>query len=141
MFLVDTNIRLEVFLKQEKAEESRKFLETVESALLAITEFSLYSIGIILTRFNKAALFTEFLSDIEESEIVKICLNINDLKEIPLLHHQFKLDFDDAYQYIASKKYDYTLISFDKDFDRTDRGKKLPNQALQEFGRVSGKNK
>ncbi len=50
MFLVDTNIWLVVFLKQEKAEESRKFLETVESDLLAITEFSLYSICIILTR-------------------------------------------------------------------------------------------
>lgn len=38
------------------------------------------------------------------------------------------LDFDDAYQYVAAEKYTLTLISFDTDFDRTERGKKTPGE-------------
>jgi len=41
---------------------------------------------------------------------------------------EFKLDFDDAYQYIAAEKYDLTIVSFDSDFDRTTRGRKTPSE-------------
>jgi hypothetical protein len=40
------------------------------------------------------------------------------------------LDFDDAYQYVAAEKHDLTLISFDADFDRTERGRKTPADIL-----------
>src|SRR5450759_4180602 len=39
---------------------------------------------------------------------------------------RFKLDFDDAYQYCSAEKYHLTLVSFDGDFDRTDRGRMTP---------------
>lgn len=81
MFVVDTNIWLELLLDQEKAEEVREFLETVESTFLAITEFSLYSIGIILTKLNKRELYIDFLSDtVVESKVGRICLIIEELK-------------------------------------------------------------
>jgi len=32
---------------------------------------------------------------------------------------KFNLDFDDAYQYAISEKYDLMIMSFDSDFDRT----------------------
>lgn len=51
MYLVDTNIWLELFLEQEKADEVRQFLKAVEA--ISISEFSLYSIGIILTQLKK----------------------------------------------------------------------------------------
>jgi len=38
----------------------------------------------------------------------------------------FDFDFDDAYQYSVAEKYDFTLISFDTDFDRSKRGRKSP---------------
>ncbi len=41
---------------------------------------------------------------------------------------KFNLDFDDAYQYVAAEKYTLTLVSFDADFDRTERGKKTPGE-------------
>lgn len=44
---------------------------------------------------------------------------------------RFTLDFDDAYQYTAAEKYDLQIISFDTDFDRTERGRKTPQQILE----------
>ena len=43
---------------------------------------------------------------------------------------KFNLDFDDAYQYVAAEEYNLTLVSFDSDFDRTERGRKTPAEIL-----------
>jgi predicted nucleic acid-binding protein len=131
MFLVDTNIWLEVLLEQEKAEDARRFFAATDSILLSMTDFTLYSIGIILTRFNKDPLFEEFLADtLETSGVARIRLDTADLKQIVSIRSQFRLDFDDAYQYVAAEKYDLTIVSFDKDFDGTARGRKAPSKLL-----------
>jgi predicted nucleic acid-binding protein len=39
---------------------------------------------------------------------------------------KYKLDFDDSYQYVAAEQNGLTLVSFDNDFDRTNKGKKNP---------------
>lgn len=99
MFLVDTNVWLELLLEQEKADEVREFFLYVEARLLAITEFSLYSIGIILTRLKKHDLLNDFYSDtIEDSGVRIVRLNIADLKQISDICKESKLDFDDVYQ-------------------------------------------
>jgi predicted nucleic acid-binding protein len=41
------------------------------------------------------------------------------------------LDFDDAYQYVAADKHNLVIVSFDGDFDRTERGRKTPQAVLQ----------
>lgn len=46
---------------------------------------------------------------------------------------RFRLDFDDAYQYVAAEKHNLTLVSLDADFDRTERGRKTPTQILEEY--------
>lgn len=43
---------------------------------------------------------------------------------------RWHLDFDDAYQYATALKFDLTIVSFDTDFDRTDRGRKTPGDIL-----------
>jgi hypothetical protein len=43
---------------------------------------------------------------------------------------QLRLDFDDAYQYVMAEQYNFTLISFDSDFDQTPRGRKTPAEIL-----------
>ena len=63
MYLVDTNVWLELLLEQEKAAEVDRFFQNVEARLLAITEFSLYSLGITLTRLKMDHVFENFLSD------------------------------------------------------------------------------
>jgi predicted nucleic acid-binding protein len=124
MFLVDTNIWLELILNQEKANTVSDFLRKTETHLLSMTDFSLYSIGIILTRLKKSAVFEDFISDtIEDSGVGRIRLDTDDLKKVLSDIKRFKLDFDDAYQYAAAEKYNLTIISFDNDFDRTERGK------------------
>jgi uncharacterized protein len=127
MFLLDTNIWLEVLLDQDKAAEVRLLLKAKEAGRFALTEFSLYSLGVILTRLKKDAAFLDFLSDtLEDSAVRVIRLDTADLKGVPSVCRRFGLDFDDAYQYVAASKYDLTLVSLDSDFDRTERGRRTP---------------
>jgi predicted nucleic acid-binding protein len=37
---------------------------------------------------------------------------------------------DDAYQHVAAEKYNLALVSFDSDFDHTERGRKTAAEAL-----------
>jgi hypothetical protein len=129
MFLVDTNVWLELLLNQQKAGEVRKLLGARRASEFAITEFSLYSIGIILTRLKRDAAFRDFLTDtLEDGGVRVIRLDPAGLKEILTVRGRFGLDFDDAYQYVAAHRHDLTLLSFDGDFDRTERGRKTPAQ-------------
>lgn len=131
MFLVDTNVWLEMLLEQEKAGEARKFIQGVEAENLAITEFSLYSLGIILTRLKKDDVFEDFLSDtLEDSGVTCLRLDILDLRALINYRRRFRLDFDDVYQCVAAGKYGCTLVSFDPDFDNTPQGRKSPRDAM-----------
>ena len=139
MLLIDTNVWLELLLDQEKAKEVRNLFQQTDSSLMAISEFSLYSIGIILIRLNKNDLFLDFLNDtIEESGLEVVRLGLSDLKEAVAATKKFNLDFDDAYQYVAGSKHDYMLISFDTDFDHTDRGRKTPGESISLIVNPSG---
>jgi hypothetical protein len=127
MFLVDTNVWLELLLGQQKSGEVHEFLSAWPASELGITEFSLYSVGIILTRLKKDAAFGNFLADtLEEGGARLLRLDAEGLKAILTVRARFGLDFDDAYQYVAAEKYNLTLVSFDSDFDRTERGRRTP---------------
>lgn len=129
--LLDTNIWLELLLGQEKADESRKIFKTYESHELVITDFSFHSIGIILLNLNEHELFLEFVTDNFTAPGVDIVeLDIEDINELVDISKRFGLDFDDAYQYTTAEKYGLTIVSFDKDFDRTQRGRKEPGEVI-----------
>jgi predicted nucleic acid-binding protein len=130
-YLVDTNVWLELLLGQEKLDECKEFFQNVDTNLIAISEFSFYSIGIILCRLNKDELFEDFLDDIENSLISKIKLENKDVKYLLQIRKKYNLDFDDAYQYVVAEKYNLTIISFDSDFDRTELGRKTPREILE----------
>ena len=86
-----------------------------------------------MTRLKKTDIFKDFLSDtLEDSGIMRICLKTNDLKEVISIAQKYRLDFDDAYQYVTAKKYKLVIVSLDSDFDRTDIGRKTPAQLLKE---------
>jgi hypothetical protein len=40
----------------------------------------------------------------------------------------YQLDFDDAYHYAAAEKYELAIVSFDRDFERTRLGRKVPSE-------------
>ncbi|MBM4032181.1 MAG: PIN domain-containing protein [Planctomycetes bacterium] len=139
MFLVDTSVWLERLLEQERAGEVRDFLDGVDAVELAISEFSLYSIGIALSNLERDDVFEDFLSDmLEDSGVGRVCLDVEGLRELLDARERFGLDFDDAYQYVAAGKVDGTIVSFDKDFDRTDKGRKTPEEALAEVRTRAG---
>jgi len=129
-YLIDTNVFLEGLLGQEKTKEVEKLFQTISLAQMAITDFSLHSIGVILFRLKKAELFISFLEDMITEGMAVFSLNINDLKRLGKFSQKFNLDFDDAYQYAVAEKYNLQIISFDKDFDRTEKGRKQPAQII-----------
>lgn len=120
MYLVDTNIFLEILLKQEKSGKAKEFLASVNTEQIFISDFSLYSIGIILNKLNRMNSFELFLKGIIIDVIPILSLNSEDLLNINTITKDYKLDFDDAYQYLIAKKNNLGIITFDKDFSRSD---------------------
>jgi hypothetical protein len=59
-----------------------------------------------------------------------IILSAEDMEVVINASQRFKLDFDDAHQYVAAEKYNLTIVSFDTDFEHADRGRKTPAQIL-----------
>jgi len=131
MYLLDSNIILELLLDQDRANEVDRFLRAVPKENLHISEFSLYSVGIVLFRRKQFDDFVRFLEDLILVGGVRL-LRVPPLaaKELAAVAQQFDLDFDDAYQYVVAEKYGLEIISFDADFDRTEKGRKRPNQVL-----------
>ena len=131
MYLVDTNIFLQALLRQERTTEVQSFLQSVDLNTIFITDFSLYSIGIALFRLKNFTLFTRFVEDMIVDGIPILSLTLRDLKTLNQPIQKFNLDFDDAYQYTAAVRYNLQLISFDRDFDQTDRERKEPIDILK----------
>ncbi|MFV9631987.1 MAG: PIN domain-containing protein [Methanosarcinales archaeon] len=130
MYLTDTNIFLEGLLEQEKAESVRSFFQAVDLDRIFITDFSLHSISIVLFRLGEYELFISFFNDMIIDGMEILSLNPVDMMKLEVAAQRFGLDFDDAYQYQAAEKYQMQLISFDRDFDRTDKGRKEPSEVM-----------
>jgi predicted nucleic acid-binding protein len=133
MYLVDTNIWLELLLEQDKWQEVKSFFEKVDTDDIHITEFAVYSIGIILSRYEKTNVFRDFITDlIHNSQVDIIRLQGEDHFKIIEAMEEYSLDFDDAYQYAAARKMNLEMVSFDIDFDQTPEKRILPGQVVQE---------
>lgn len=131
MYLLDSNIVVELLLDQDRADEVERFLRAVAPGDALLSELALYSIGIILLRRKAPEAFVRFWADLLDTGAVHIIrLSLADMPAVVDAAGRFGLDFDDAYQYVAAKKYDYVLLSFDTDFDRTDLQRKTPGDIL-----------
>jgi predicted nucleic acid-binding protein len=116
MFLVDTNIFLEVLLIQGKEEECKEFLDK-NIGNLHITDFSLHSIGVITFKYNKEDLFGKFVEDMLPT-IVLLSLPIEFYGGVADAKKDLTLDFDDAYQYYVARYYGLKIVTMDKDFEK-----------------------
>jgi predicted nucleic acid-binding protein len=131
MYLLDTNIWLERLLDQVRSAEVGHFLDRTPSERLFITDFAFHSIGVVLSRLNQMDTLLRFVQDVFiDGAVGLIHLEPEDTEPLFRVIEQFDLDFDDAYQYIAAEKYNLVLVSFDSDFDHTERGRKTPAEAL-----------
>lgn len=131
MHLLDTNIVLELLLDQEKADEVEHLLRNTQPGALYFSEFSLYSLGVVLIRLKLPDVFLRAVDELLIDGGVRLVrLTPQDMRDIADASRGHGLDFDDAYQYIAAEKHDLTIVSFDADFDRTPRGRKTPTELL-----------
>lgn len=129
--LLDSNIILEGLLLQDKQEEVGILLKNPAGHDLFLSDYALHSIGTILFSKKQRAIFDEFLTDlIGNAGLQILSLQTEKLHLVSDTSQKFGLDFDDAYQYTVAEKNDLTLVSFDKDFDKTERGRKTPAEIL-----------
>lgn len=132
MYLVHTNVWLERLLDQARSEEVGQFLDHIPSERLFITDFTFHSIGVVLNRLHQREALLRFVQDaFVDGAVVLMGLEPEDIQHLLRVIEQFNLDFDDAYQYAAADKYDLTLVSFDSDFARTERGRKTPAEVVK----------
>lgn len=130
--LLDTNIFIEAIFNQERAAEARALLASKDHDLF-ISLFSLYSVGVLLLRRQRASQWPRFLKEIVLSGRVEILvLSVAQLASVADVAQQLALDFDDAYQYVMAEVRDLVLVSFDHDFDKTPRGRQSP-QAINQL--------
>ena len=132
MYLVDTNVWLERLLDQVRSQEVGQFLDRTPSEQLFITDFAFHSVAIVLSKLGQIEALLKFVRDaFTEGAVSLIHLEPEDMHQIASTMEKFNLDFDDAYQYVAADKYGLVLVSFDSDFDQTERGRKTPEVALK----------
>lgn len=129
MYLLDTNIFLELLLGQADAGSVRSFLVRTSPDDLYVSDLSFHSIGIILYQKGFPGLFSGFTRDLFVDGGVVICsLESGDMGRVEEVSGKFGLDFDDAYQYVITEKFNLKLVSFDADFDRTDKKRLVPGE-------------
>lgn len=116
MYLVDTNVFLEILLLQKKKDDCKRFLDENGSDLY-LTDFSLHSIGVILFRHKREDLFTKFARDtLNRMEI--ITLSKEAYQHLPETRKATNLDFDDAYQFLVANENELAIVTLDGDFER-----------------------
>jgi uncharacterized protein len=127
VYLVDTNIWLERLLDQARSQEVGDFLERIPADCLYVTDFTLHSIGIVLVKLGEGDAFLNFVKDVITDGGVRLAGMVADeMMSVIKASTDYKLDFDDAYQYATAVKFDFEIVSFDADFDRTERKRKSP---------------
>ena len=86
----------------------------------------------MLFRRGKHEVFRQFLKDMFLGVgVAVIALSAQEMESLIEAAQRFGLDFDDAYQYAVAERYGLTIVSFDSDFDRTERGRKTPEDLLE----------
>lgn len=132
MYLLDTNIFLEYILRRSRVQEVKDFFHRADLSALHMTDFSLHTLGIIYLREHKPDAFLTFLNeDIIASGIAVLSLEPGNFSHIVAAATRFHLDFDDAYQYAVADHHHMTIVSFDRDFDRTEKGRVEPQDLFR----------
>lgn len=116
-YLIDTNIWLERLLDQENSMLVSKLFEILPTKNLYISDFTSHSIGVILSRYKKLDVLYDFYFDLFSNvKIERLSLNDDEISSVIKYIKEFKLDFDDAYQYSIAIKHNLKIITFDKGF-------------------------
>ena len=101
------------------------FLGEASPRDLYVTDFAFHSICVILSWLSRTNVLVDFVKDVfVDGGVSLVSIKPNDTQDLVNAILAHKLDFDDAYQYLAAKQNDLVLVSFDADFDeQTTAGK------------------
>lgn len=111
---------LELLYKRDRWRECRDFLNKVKAGAIKshVLHFTLHGISAIL---GDPKLVSRFLSEIATWRgLTVIDLSIDEEVVASELANSVGLDFDDGLQYYYAKKAGLQIVSFDRDFDKTD---------------------
>ncbi|HZX34316.1 MAG TPA: type II toxin-antitoxin system VapC family toxin, partial [archaeon] len=109
MYLIDTNVFLELLLGRKKAEECEKLFNALEEKRMSAiaTHYSIYSICLYCARNNMAGAaktFLKYLAGLENLEVINTTVE-DDIKIIGTMA-ETGLDFDDSLQHYTAKETD-----------------------------------
>ncbi len=91
-YLVDTNVWLEILLDPGNPEIASRFFNLIPTDELFVSDFSIHSIGVILSRLKKLDIFEKFLSDLFiNGEIEQLSLDAGDLMEVVQKRQKYSL--------------------------------------------------
>jgi len=132
MYLVDTNIFLEVLLAGPRKNECKQFLTLLRNGVKigVITDFSVHSILVIMEGFGKRDKLKIFLRSLLAYKGLRVhTTELTDEIDAIDASYEVKLDLDDAIQHhVASKLKVEAIVSFDKHFDRLKIPRLEPSQ-------------
>ena len=117
--LIDTNVFLEILLNDSKSAICSSFISNHRGELY-LSDFSINSIGVVTNRLGKITQFEIFLRDILPHVHIARLAEFS-YADLVIVIKASGLDFDDAYQLIAAKEYDLTLVTLDKDFRKVEK--------------------
>jgi predicted nucleic acid-binding protein len=123
MYLIDTNVFLELFLDQDKKEIAGEIFNKIERKEIkaVLSGFALHSIEYILSIKERTDILRDFLYAISSFENLSIYFtSIEEDLQILDIMDESALDFDDSNQYFVAKKFGAEIITFDKDFRKID---------------------
>src|SRR3989344_6413244 len=114
MYLVDTNVFLEVLLDQKRANECEEIIQKFNRGILTayVSSFTIHSIEVILEKNNRLEVLKYFLKDLLESKGLKR-FDTTTAEEIGVLDiaKRLNLDFDDAINYFICKSLKLGIVS------------------------------
>jgi predicted nucleic acid-binding protein len=132
MYLVDTNIFLEVLLSRAKKEECKQLLRSLRDGKKSsvVTDFTIHSIIVIMDSLSKLNGLKIFLSSLLAYKGLHIYhTTITDEINATEIATQQKLDMDDAIQYSTALSTNIeAIISFDKHFNNLKVPRMEPHQ-------------
>ena len=114
--LADTNIFLEIILAQEKKNICKKYLEKNKNKI-AVSDFSVHSIGIYLFREKKHEAFLKFAKDILVN-IPVLTIPKPGYENLTARSNKYNLDFDDTHQAAIALNFNLQIATMDLDFKK-----------------------
>jgi len=120
VYLIDTNIFLEVLLGRKNKDECISLFKMIERGEVKAftTSFVIHSIEVIMDNFkkiNELRIFLEVIAEFKGLEIYSTDIK-DEISAIDMMKEG--LDFDDALQSYIATKLGAKIVSFDKHFDK-----------------------